>query len=130
MSAPSGSGSRLRPTAVLAVGDGSTGLPPDYQLATSHHALTSPAERSSKAAIGFADGRAAAEKAEAVQRVRAARTVAVHSLDAEDRGVLLSMLGIAGQESAPCTPPAAASQPATPQPVAAIAPWPNQGARR
>ncbi|RLK58994.1 hypothetical protein CLV68_3475 [Actinokineospora cianjurensis] len=89
-------------------------MPPDYQLATSHHALTSPAERSSKAAIGFADGRAAAEKAEAVQRVRAARTVAVHSLDAEDRGVLLSMLGIAGQEPAPGTPPAAASQPATP----------------
>ncbi|WP_285612823.1 hypothetical protein [Actinokineospora globicatena] len=128
MSAPSGPGSRLRPTAVLAVGDGSTGLPPDYQLASSHQPLSTPAApRSSKvkAAIGFADGRAAAEKAEAVQRKRAARTVAVHSLDAEDRGVLLSMLGIAGQEPAPSAP-----QPVhSPQP-GAVAAWSTQGVGR
>ncbi|MCP2272539.1 hypothetical protein [Actinokineospora diospyrosa] len=100
-------------------------MPPDYQLATSHPPLTSPAatraNRGPRGAAGFADGRAAAEKAEAVQRVRAARTVAEHSLNAEDRGVLLSMLGIAGPEPV--------AQVESPLP-GVDSPWSSQGAHR
>lgn len=56
-----------------------------------------PAERSSRSsspAVDFAGMRSAAERAEAAQQVRAGRTVANHSLDADDRRELLSMLGL------------------------------------
>ncbi|MFI9815940.1 hypothetical protein [Saccharothrix variisporea] len=43
---------------------------------------------------GFAAARAAADEVEAVQRTRAALTVAGHSLDPRDCVELLSMLGL------------------------------------
>ncbi|ANZ40402.1 hypothetical protein BBK82_34685 [Lentzea guizhouensis] len=48
------------------------------------------------AAVSFAEGRLAAEAAEAVQQRQAARRVAEHSRDADDCLDLLSMLGLSG----------------------------------
>ncbi|MCC8247809.1 hypothetical protein [Saccharothrix luteola] len=50
--------------------------------------------RSQGAAVGFADARAAADRAETVQRHQAARTVADNSVDANDCRELLLMLGL------------------------------------
>ncbi|MFD1146698.1 hypothetical protein [Saccharothrix hoggarensis] len=50
--------------------------------------------RTQGAAVGFADARAAADRAELVQRNLAARTVADNSVDAIDCAELLSMLGL------------------------------------
>ncbi len=50
--------------------------------------------RTRGAPIDFAENRAAADRAEAEQRVQAARTVADHSLDVSDCRELLSMLGL------------------------------------
>jgi hypothetical protein len=50
--------------------------------------------RSQGAAVGFADARAAADRAETVQRNQAARTVADNSVDANDCRELLLMLGL------------------------------------
>jgi hypothetical protein len=44
--------------------------------------------------VGFADARAAADRAETVQRSQAARTVADNSVDANDCRELLLMLGL------------------------------------
>lgn len=50
--------------------------------------------RTQGAAVGFADARAAADRAETVQRNQAARTVADNSVDANDCRELLLMLGL------------------------------------
>ncbi|MEU4742589.1 hypothetical protein AB0G02_19295 [Actinosynnema sp. NPDC023658] len=50
--------------------------------------------RTQGAAVGFADARAAADRAEIVQRHLAARTVADNSVDAADCHELLLMLGL------------------------------------
>ncbi|PSL56120.1 hypothetical protein B0I31_104411 [Saccharothrix carnea] len=50
--------------------------------------------RSQGAAVGFADARAAADRAETIQRNQAARTVLDNSVDANDCAELLSMLGL------------------------------------
>ncbi|QFZ23015.1 hypothetical protein [Saccharothrix syringae] len=57
--------------------------------------------------VGFTEARAVADRAEAVQRRQAARTVADHSLDVGDCRELLSMLGLSGRQ------PDAAAQDAT-----------------
>ncbi|NUT91859.1 MAG: hypothetical protein HOY78_07485 [Saccharothrix sp.] len=58
--------------------------------------MTSPGQpnRSRVAAGSFAAARAAEDEAQAVQRTRAALTVAGHSLDPGDCVELLSMLGL------------------------------------
>ncbi|GGP78424.1 hypothetical protein [Saccharothrix coeruleofusca] len=54
--------------------------------------------RSRGAAADFAETRSAAQRAEAARQIRAGRTVANHSLDANDRRELLSMLGLPGAD--------------------------------
>ncbi|GLZ29323.1 hypothetical protein Lesp02_15130 [Lentzea sp. NBRC 105346] len=70
-------------------GDGGTRLPPDGLFTSS---VASPS--------GFAEARAAADRAEAVTRSRAALTVAGHSRDSLDCHELLRMLGLAEPEHA------------------------------
>ncbi|OKI15386.1 hypothetical protein A6A25_13780 [Saccharothrix sp. CB00851] len=48
--------------------------------------------------MGFADARAAADRAETIQRHQAARTVLDNSVDANDCAELLSMLGLAAPQ--------------------------------
>ena len=57
---------------------------------------SSPGSRG--AAVGFADARAAADRAETVQRTQAARTVLGNAIDATDCRELLNMLGLPDPE--------------------------------
>ena len=59
---------------------------------------TSPPARNRGAAVNFTEVRAATDRAEAGQRVRAALTVAQHSNDVGDCRELLSMLGLSGRK--------------------------------
>jgi hypothetical protein len=81
---------------------------------------------------GFGDARASAERAEAAQRVQAARLVAGRSLDVEDCRELLSMLGLAASTPAhgPSLRPRARDQRQTnPDRVAPGAFQPAEGTR-
>ncbi|MFT7840190.1 hypothetical protein Q5530_28955 [Saccharothrix sp. BKS2] len=59
---------------------------------------TSPPTKNRGAAVNFTEARAATDRAEAGQRVRAALTVAQHSNDVGDCRELLSMLGLSGRK--------------------------------
>ncbi|GAA2827348.1 DUF6292 family protein [Crossiella cryophila] len=57
------------------------------------------------ASTGFAEARAHASRVEFGQQVRAARTVACHATDPQDRHDLLAMLGLPNPEPTPEPPP-------------------------
>ncbi|MGM1063023.1 hypothetical protein [Saccharothrix sp. Mg75] len=60
--------------------------------------FTSTGER--RPPVNFAEVRAAADQAEAVQRTRAAHTVADNAIDVDDCRELLSMLGLHSRAAA------------------------------